>query len=64
MKPIREVARNIGIRAGELELYGNHKAKLKPELWARLKKRKNGRLILVTAITPTPVGEGKTTTSI
>ena len=64
MKPIREIAKKIGITERDLELYGDSKAKLKPELWEKIKKRPNGKLILVTAITPTPAGEGKTTTSI
>lgn len=64
MKSIREIANSIGVEERELELYGEHKAKLKPELWERIKKNKNGKLILVTAINPTPAGEGKTTTSI
>ncbi len=64
MKHIKEIAALVGIREKELELYGDYKAKLKPELWGRLKKKKDGKLILVTAINPTPAGEGKTTTSI
>ncbi|OGI27452.1 MAG: formate--tetrahydrofolate ligase [Candidatus Moranbacteria bacterium RIFOXYB1_FULL_43_19] len=64
MKPIREIAKKIGIGDNFLELYGNYKAKLTPELWGKIKKRPDGKLILVTAITPTPAGEGKTTTSI
>ncbi|MDQ1283764.1 MAG: formate--tetrahydrofolate ligase [Patescibacteria group bacterium] len=64
MKHIKEIAAQVGIRENELELYGDHKAKLKPELWERIKNNKDGKLILVTAINPTPMGEGKTTTSI
>jgi formate--tetrahydrofolate ligase len=64
MKPIREIAAKCGILNSELELYGNFKAKLKPELWNKIKNKKNGKLILTTAINPTPAGEGKTTTSI
>lgn len=64
MKPIFEIASKSGIKEDELELYGEYKAKLKPELWGRIKGNKNGKLILVTAINPTPAGEGKTTTSI
>lgn len=64
IKLIKEIAKKIGIAEKEMELYGDFKVKLKPELWARLKKKKDGKLILVTAITPTPAGEGKTTTSI
>jgi formate--tetrahydrofolate ligase len=64
MKPIREIAAKCGVLNSDLELYGEYKAKLKPELWGKIKKRKNGKLILTTAINPTPAGEGKTTTSI
>ncbi|MFA7319183.1 MAG: formate--tetrahydrofolate ligase [Parcubacteria group bacterium] len=64
MKNIKELAGMAGIDEKELELYGEYKAKLKPELWERIKKNKDGKLILVTAINPTPAGEGKTTTSI
>jgi formate--tetrahydrofolate ligase len=64
MKPIREIAAKCGILNQELELYGEYKAKLKPELWNKIKKKRNGKLILTTAINPTPAGEGKTTTSI
>ncbi|MDD5489977.1 MAG: formate--tetrahydrofolate ligase [Candidatus Moranbacteria bacterium] len=64
MKPIREIAANLGVGEKFIEQYGDFKAKLKPELWERIKKRPDGKLILVTAITPTPAGEGKTTTSI
>jgi formate--tetrahydrofolate ligase len=63
-EPIRKVARKIGIAEKYLELYGNFKAKLALELWEKVKKNPDGKLILVTAITPTPAGEGKTTTSI
>jgi formate--tetrahydrofolate ligase len=64
MKPIFEIASKAGIKEKEVELYGEYKAKLKPELWGRIRGNKNGKLILVTAINPTPAGEGKTTTSI
>jgi len=64
MKTISEVADSIGIQPDELELYGKYKAKLSPELWERVKNRKDGKLILVTAINPTPAGEGKTTTTV
>lgn len=64
IKSIREVAAKCGILNSEVEFYGEYKAKLKPELWKRLKKKKNGKLILATAMNPTPAGEGKTTTSI
>ena len=62
--PIRVVAEGIGIREEELESYGRYKAKLGPELYERLKDRPDGRLVLVTAINPTPAGEGKTTTTV
>lgn len=64
IKNIKEVAKKIAIKEKEIELHGDFKAKLKPELWKRLKKKKDGKLILVTAINPTPAGEGKTTISI
>lgn len=64
MKPVREIAATVGIGENDLELYGDHKAKLKPQLWEKIKSKPDGKLILVTAINPTPAGEGKTTTSI
>jgi formate--tetrahydrofolate ligase len=64
MEPIETVAEKIGLAKSDLELYGDYKAKLKPELWDKIKNQKDGKLILVTAISPTPAGEGKTTTSI
>ena len=64
MKPIGQVAESIGISQDELEFYGKYKAKLSDELWDRIKGNENGKLVLVTAINPTPAGEGKTTTSI
>ena len=64
MLPIQEVASSLGIREDELELYGKYKAKLSDELMEDIKDRPNGKLILVTAINPTPAGEGKTTTSV
>ncbi|NLH97613.1 MAG: formate--tetrahydrofolate ligase [Clostridiaceae bacterium] len=64
MKPITEVASALGISADELELYGNYKAKLSDSLWQKVKNNKNGKLVLVTAINPTPAGEGKTTTTV
>lgn len=64
MKHIREVAEAAGIAEDELEFYGKYKAKLSDELWERIKDREDGKLILVTAINPTPAGEGKTTTSV
>ncbi|MBR6770147.1 MAG: formate--tetrahydrofolate ligase [Lachnospiraceae bacterium] len=64
MKPIVEVAEKLQIEADNLELYGKYKAKLTEEYLEKIKGRPNGRLILVTAINPTPAGEGKTTTSV
>lgn len=64
MAHITEVAEKLGIREDELELYGKYKAKLSDELMERVKDEPDGKLILVTAINPTPAGEGKTTTSV
>ncbi|MDR1885738.1 MAG: formate--tetrahydrofolate ligase, partial [Synergistaceae bacterium] len=64
MEPIVKVAEKLGIGEDDLELYGKYKAKVSFDLWERIKERPDGRLILVTAITPTPAGEGKTTTSV
>ncbi len=64
IKPIKEVAASIGIGEEYLELYGNYKAKVQLEILESLKDKPNGKLIDVTAITPTPLGEGKTVTTI
>ena len=64
MIPIWEVAEQLNIPKDELEMYGKYKAKLGDELWDRVKDNPDGKLILVTAINPTPAGEGKTTTSV
>ncbi len=64
LAPIGEVAAELDIKEDELECYGKYKAKLSSELWERVKNKDNGKLILVTAINPTPAGEGKTTTSV
>ncbi len=64
LSPIARLAENYGIPEEDLELYGKNKAKLDDPLWEKLKDRPDGRLVLVTAINPTPAGEGKTTTSI
>lgn len=64
MQPIKEVAAAYGIGEDDLELYGKYKAKLTDELWEQVKDRPNGKLVLVTAINPTPAGEGKTTTTV
>ena len=64
MIPIKEVAASIGIEEDDLELYGKYKAKISDELIEKSKNNPDGKLILVTAINPTPAGEGKTTTSV
>lgn len=64
MAHIKEVARSIGIEEEDLEYYGKYKAKLSDELWDKIKDRPDGKLVLVTAINPTPAGEGKTTTTV
>ena len=64
MEPITKVAKRAGIEEEDLELYGKYKAKLSNELFNKVKDRPDGKLILVTAINPTPAGEGKTTVSI
>jgi methylenetetrahydrofolate dehydrogenase (NADP+)/methenyltetrahydrofolate cyclohydrolase/formyltetrahydrofolate synthetase len=64
IKPIAQVAEEVGILPGELEFYGPYKAKVKLEILDRLKDIPNGKYIDVTAITPTPLGEGKTTTTV
>ncbi|HOJ79247.1 MAG TPA: formate--tetrahydrofolate ligase [Clostridiales bacterium] len=64
MKPITEVASTLGINPDELELYGKYKAKLTDSLWQRVRNNRDGKLILVTAVNPTPAGEGKTTTTV
>ncbi|MCR5650588.1 MAG: formate--tetrahydrofolate ligase [Lachnospiraceae bacterium] len=64
MLPVKEIAEKLGIGEDDIEQYGKYKAKLSEELLGRIKQNKNGKLILVTAINPTPAGEGKTTTTI
>ena len=64
LKPIVQVAEEMGLLAGELELYGDYKAKIKLDVLERLKDVPDGKYIDVTAITPTPLGEGKTTTTV
>ena len=64
LKPILQIAAELGIKENELELFGPYKAKIKLEILDRLAKRPNGKYIDVTAITPTPLGEGKTTTTV
>lgn len=64
MEPIKEIAAKVGLSENDLELYGKYKAKISLETIERLKDKKDGKLVLVTAINPTPAGEGKTTTMI
>ena len=64
MQPIVKIAENCGILDDELEQYGKYKAKISLDIFKRLKDKKDGKLILVTAITPTPAGEGKSTTTV
>ena len=64
LENIENVAASLGIDKDEIELYGKYKAKLSDEYISRIKDNKNGKLILVTAINPTPAGEGKTTTTV
>ena len=64
IRPIAEVAEKLELSADDLEFYGKYKAKISLEAWSRLQNRPDGKLILVTAINPTPAGEGKTTTSV
>lgn len=64
MLPIKEIAKGIGMTEDDLEFYGKYKAKIADEFYEKIKDNKDGKLILVTAINPTPAGEGKTTTSV
>ena len=64
LEHISDVAASIGIEDDDLEYYGKYKAKLSDELWDKIKDNKDGKLVLVTAINPTPAGEGKTTTTV
>lgn len=64
LKPINEIAEKLGIKEDELEQYGKYKAKINNSVLTRLKNKPDGKLILVTAINPTPAGEGKTTTNV
>lgn len=64
LKPIKEISESMGIEEKYLELYGNYKAKIDYNMLSKVKDREDGKLILVTAISPTPAGEGKTTTSV
>ncbi len=64
MKPILEIARSVGLQEDDLEYYGKYKAKVSLEVLKRFAGRPNGKYVVVTAITPTPLGEGKTVTTI
>src|SRR6185503_13364507 len=64
LKTILQIAEEIGLKPGELELYGPYKAKVHLNVRDRLARRKNGKYVVVTAVTPTPLGEGKTTTTV
>ena len=64
MLPIKEVAQNIGLTEDDIELYGKYKAKISNEYYEKIKDNEDGKLILVTAINPTPAGEGKTTVTV
>lgn len=64
MQPIEEIAKNLKIDTNDIELYGKFKAKLSPNVYEKLQEKKDGKLILVTAINPTPLGEGKTTVTV
>ena len=64
LQPITHIAKGLNIQEDELELYGKYKAKLSDDLWTRVEKNEDGKLVLVTAINPTPAGEGKTTITV
>ena len=64
MKPITQIADSLGIEEEDLNCYGRYKAKLTGGLWKKIKDRPDGKLVLVTAINPTPAGEGKTTITV
>ena len=64
MLPIREVVEKIGVSEDDIEMYGKYKAKFTEEFLQKLESKPNGKLVLVTAINPTPAGEGKTTISV
>ena len=64
MKPIGEIAKQLGLEEEDLELYGKYKAKITSQVWERVKNHPDGKLILVTAISPTSAGEGKSTTAV
>ena len=64
MKPIKDVALKLGLEEDDLELYGKYKAKISLETIAKVNDKEDGKLVLVTAINPTPAGEGKTTITV
>ena len=64
MLPIKDVAASIGVEEDDLELYGKYKAKFSDEYLKKVQSNPNGKLVLVTAINPTPAGEGKTTATV
>ena len=64
VEKISVAAQKLGLTEDDLEFYGKYKAKISSGVWSRIEKNSDGKLVLVTAITPTPAGEGKTTTSI
>ncbi len=64
MSPILEIAESIGLNEDDIEMYGKYKAKVSLEVWERLKEKPSGKVVLVTAINPTPAGEGKTTNTV
>jgi len=64
LKPIKDIAKSVGISEKYLEYYGDTKAKVNLDIWKKLDQKKDGKLVLVTAMTPTPAGEGKTTTTV
>ncbi len=64
LKPIKEIAKSIAIDEKYLEYYGSTKAKINLDIWKKIGQKKDGKLVLVTAMTPTPAGEGKTTTTV
>ena len=64
MLPIQKIAEQLGIQENDIELYGKYKAKISDDYYRRVSHNKDGKLILVTAINPTPAGEGKTTVSV
>lgn len=64
LKNISEIAKKLNLNENDIELYGRYKAKILPSVWEKIQSKKEGKLVLVTSINPTPAGEGKTTTSI